>query len=412
MLRTAANLPESEELRLATGGSAARVLLAVGGVSLGLGVVLGLLESDWLSRFLHSYLVSFCFVLSISLGGLFLVAVLHATRAGWGVVVRRLAEILAGNIAVVAVLFLPVLLSILLGSHSLYEWMDPEHYRAGSERYSELMVGKQAYFNLVFYVARSLGYFAIWWLLARFYLGRSVAQDETGDPALTLQMERWSGPTLLLFALTVTFASIDWLMSLSPEWFSTIFGLYFFAGSVVAGVSAIILFAVFLQRLGLLTTVITAEHYHDLGKILLGFVVFWGYMGFSQYMLIWYANIPEETVWYLARQTNGWAYVSLALLFGHLLIPFFGLLSREAKRRRPVLAFWAIWMLVFHWFDLYWLVMPSLGRDAPPFGLIDVAVALGVFCLFLGGVVVVAGQKSLVPCKDPRLGESLVFENY
>jgi hypothetical protein len=135
-------------------------------------------------------------------------------------------------------------------------------------------------------------------------------------------------------------------------------------------------------------------------------------MGFSQYMLIWYGNIPEETVWYQARQTNGWALISLALLFGHLLIPFFGLLSREVKRRRHLLAFWAVWLLVFHWIDLYWVVMPSLEQKKPQFGLLDVAVALGILCLYLAGLALVAGGKSLVARKDPRLGESLAFENY
>lgn len=412
MHETSANLPPSQELRLALEAGTGRRLLAAGCLSLGLGVLLGLVENDHLARFLHSYLVSFCFVLSISLGALFFVAVLHVTRSGWGVVVRRIAELLAANVGLVALLFLPVLVSILVGSHSLYEWRDAELYRPGSERFSELLVQKQVYFQPVFYVARSLSYFAIWWLLARFFLGRSVAQDETGDPALTLQMERWSGPALILFGITVTFAAFDWLMSLTPEWFSTIFGVYYFAGTVLAGVSTVTLCAVFLQQRGQLSDTITAEHYHDLGKIILGFVIFWGYIGFSQYMLIWYANIPEETVWYLARQTNGWAYVSLVLVFGHLFMPYLGLLSRHAKRQRRVLAFWAIWMLLFHWLDMYWLVMPSLGRETVPFGLIDVAVAVGICCLFLAGVVRVAGEKSLVPQRDPRLAESLMFENY
>jgi hypothetical protein len=178
------------------------------------------------------------------------------------------------------------------------------------------------------------------------------------------------------------------------------------------GLSSIVLTAVLLQASGRVESAITAEHYHDIGKLLLGFVIFWGYMAFSQYMLIWYGNIPEETTWYLVRQSNGWAFISLALLFGHLLIPFFGLLSREVKRRRHVLVCWAVWLLVFHWIDLYWVVMPNLGRKSPPFGLLDVTVTLGVFCLFLAGLLRVAGDKSWVARKDPRLDESLAFENF
>jgi hypothetical protein len=402
----------SDEATTAINPRAAGPFALAGAALLGGGFVLGLLQRDHLAYFLHSYLVSVCFVASLCLGALFFVAVLHATRAGWGIVLRRIAEFLSVNIATVAVLFLPVLVAVIMRNHWLYEWLDAERMREGSKHYSELLAIKRPYFQVYFYVARSVGYFVIWWALARFFFTRSLKQDESGDPNLTLQMERWSGPSLLLFAVSLTFAAFDWLMSLTPEWYSTIFGLYFFAGCVVSGLSSIVLSAVMLQATGRLKSVITPEHYHDMGKLLLGFVIFWGYMGFSQYMLIWYGNIPEETVWYQARQTNGWALISLALLFGHLLIPFFGLLSREVKRRRHLLAFWAVWLLVFHWIDLYWVVMPSLEQKKPQFGLLDVAVALGILSLYLAGLALVAGGKSLVARKDPRLGESLAFENY
>jgi hypothetical protein len=156
---------------------------------------------------------------------------------------------------------------------------------------------------------------------------------------------------------------------------------------------------------------ITVEHYHDLGKLLLGFVVFWGYIAFSQYMLIWYANIPEETTWYLARQSGSWKWVSVLLLFGHLLIPFFGLLSREVKRRKVLLGFWAVWLLVAHWIDLYWLVMPGLDHEGLPPGAIDAACLVGIACVYFAGVLWTAGKASLVPSGDPRLKESLAFRN-
>jgi hypothetical protein len=156
---------------------------------------------------------------------------------------------------------------------------------------------------------------------------------------------------------------------------------------------------------------ITVEHYHDLGKLLLGFIVFWGYMAFSQYMLIWYANIPEESVWYLARQSGPWKWISLSLLFGHLLIPFLGLLSREVKRRKMLLGFWAVWILAAHWFDLYWLVMPTFAPNTLPLGPIDFCCAAALGSLFLAGIVWTAGTHALVPLKDPRLNESLAFEN-
>ena len=254
---------------------------------------------------------------------------------------------MAANFPCLTVLFLPIIVPVLLGSHSLYAWNDPSAV-AGDP----LLRHKAPYLSAGFFGVRAVIYLAVWWLLGRFYLTRSLEQDRSGDPALTLRMERLSPVALLLCAVTVTFASFDWLMSLSPRWFSTIFGVYFYSGAVVGFFAAIILAAVVLQLLGRLRTSMTVEHYHDLGKLLFAFVIFWGYIAFSQYLLIWYANIPEETEWYLVRQSGPWLWVSLVLLFGGLLIPFCGLLSRHAKRRRWSLAFWAVWLLAMHWLDL------------------------------------------------------------
>jgi len=376
-------------------------------LALGVGLALGLSRHDQLRTFLASYLVSYMFFLSIALGALFFVALQHVVRAGWSVTVRRLAEILAANLLLLAILFLPILVPLLLGMAGPYfKWLDPE--RLAHDR---LLQGKAAYLNVPFFAARAVFYFLVWGLLARFFLGHSTRQDRSGDPALTRRMEKAAPAALILFGLTVTFASFDWLMSIEPLWFSTIFGLYYFAGSVVGFLAALVLFAVVLQGGGLLRRAITAEHYHDLGKLLLGFIVFWGYMAFSQYMLIWYANIPEESVWYLARQTGPWAWVSVGLLFGHLLIPFLGLLPREAKRRKMYLGAWAAWMLVAHWIDLYWLVMPSFAPQHLPFGAMDVCCIAGLGCLFLAGTLRTARACELAPLGDPRLGESLAFEN-
>ncbi|NUQ61613.1 MAG: quinol:cytochrome C oxidoreductase [Pirellulales bacterium] len=410
MMRPTATLRiHDDHVTLAALGARAFPLLAgIGLAALALAAVLGAVRGDGFSYFFHSYLTNYCFVLSIALGALFFVLIQHATRAGWSVAVRRISEILAANVSVLLVLFLPVLAPVLLGSHALYEWTSPAAV-AGDH----LLEHKSPYLNVPFFGIRCVFYFAVWWLITRFFLRRSVQQDHSGDASLTLSMERFSGPALLLFAVTVTFAAFDWLMSLEPRWFSTIYGIYYFSGAILAGVAAIVLAAAALQASGRLTMSVTAEHYHDLGKLLFGFVIFWGYIAFSQYMLIWYANIPEETVYYLARQTNGWAGVSLALAFGHLLVPFVGLLPRSMKRRKGVLAFWCVWLLVFHWLDMYWLVMPNYSPDAgPPFGLIDVALLVGLVCLYLASAVRVAGGEALVPIKDPRLGESLALENF
>ncbi len=408
MQPTTAPVSDDHVTLAALGDRALPILATVGLAALAVGTGLGAIRGDGFAYFFHAYLTGYCFVLSIALGALFFVLVQHATRAGWSVVVRRISEILAANVPVLALLFLPILIPMLLGNRSLYRWTDPA---AVAENH--LLEHKEPYLNLPFFAVRCAVYLAVWWLLARFFLQRSVDQDQSGDPSLTARMERFAGPALLLFAGTITFAAFDWLMSLEPSWCSTIFGVYYFSGAAVAGVAAIILAAVALQTSGRLTGSVNTEHYHDLGKLLFGFVVFWGYIAFSQYMLIWYANIPEETAYYHTRQTNGWTAVSLALLFGHLLLPFFGLLPRGAKRNKWLLAFWCFWLLVFHWIDVYWLVMPSYAPEAgPPFGLVDVALSIGLGCLYLASVVRVAGDRWLVPLRDPRLGGSVAFENF
>ncbi len=396
-----------------SGRGTALVLGAVGAAVLGAAVVLGAMRQDGLRYLFHAYLANYCFLLSISLGALFFVALQHVTRAGWSVTVRRLAEVLAANMPLLLVLFLPILVSVWAASGSsvagwhdpLYEWNHPEAVAA-----NPLLSHKAPYLAADWFVVRALVYFVIWVVAARFYLGCSLRQDTSRDPAATLSMERGSPVVLVLFALSVTFASFDWLMSLAPEWFSTIFGVYYFSGAVVGALSAMILAAVLLQARGRLVESITPEHYHDLGKLLFAFVFFWGYIAFSQYMLIWYGNIPEETQWYLVRQQGAWLGVSVVLLLGHLLIPFLGLLSREAKRRKSLLAFWAAWLLVFHWLDVYYLVMPSLDQPGLPPVAIDACCLAGLGFLYLGGLRWIAGRRSLVPLADPRRSEALAFE--
>ncbi|NOX56477.1 MAG: quinol:cytochrome C oxidoreductase [Planctomycetes bacterium] len=364
-----------------------------------------LVGGGWAS-FVHSYLTSLAFFVSLSVGCLFFVALQHACRAGWSVAVRRVAELLAANILVLAVAFLPIVLTVLVGSPSLYGWADTDFVTDNA-----LLMGKRAYLNGPFFAARSVVYFAVWAWLGWHFLTKSCEQDRSGNPELTVRMERISYPALLLFAATVTFAAFDWLMSLTPEWYSTIFGVYYFSGSVVGSLAAVILLLLGLQWAGHLREAVTTEHYHDLGKLLFGFVVFWGYIAFSQYLLIWYANIPEETSWYWVRQQGPWIGISLALLFGHLIVPFFGLLSREAKRCRWSLGFWSVWLLVFHWLDLYYLVMPHADRAGVPFRLTDVLCWAGMGLVYLFGLLRIAEGRSLVAVRDPRLAESLSFEN-
>jgi hypothetical protein len=224
-------------------------------------------------------------------------------------------------------------------------------------------------------------------------------------------MQKVAAPSMFLFAITTTFSAFDLLMSLEPSWYSTIFGVYFFSGSVLGFLALLPITSLLLQRSGRLVGVISTEHYHDMGKLLFAFVVFWTYIAFSQYMLYWYANIPEETVWFLKRQTGEWTTFSWFLLLGHFLVPFLALISRTPKRRPWVLSLGAGWLLLMHWADLYYLAMPRLSAETIPFHALDLTTFLAVGGFWVGVFAMRMRQHSLIPERDPRLPESLAFEN-
>jgi len=379
---------------------------AVGLVALILSYLIGAVKGDSFAHFYFSYLCAWLFCVSLALGALFFVLLQHLTRASWSVVIRRPAEQLAMTLPWLAVLFLPLLIPILAGDAQLFHWLAPIQSSA-----DPLLAHKAPYLSLPFFTLRLVIYFGCWSLMAWYFRRCSIRQDVSGDPRLSLAQWRASAPAMIVFALTVTFFAVDMVMSLDAHWFSTIIGVYFFSGCVVGFLALITLIAVALQLSGRLKRAITVEHYHDLGKLLFAFVFFWGYIAFSQYMLIWYANIPEETGWYLKRQEDGWLLFSLILLFVHLLIPFAILLSRLVKRRKRLLAPVALWMLIAHYIDVYWLVMPELGAGRVLFSWLDLTCLLAAGGLFAAGAVYLADQAALVPLKDPGLADSLRFEN-
>jgi hypothetical protein len=379
-----------------------KLLAIVGAVAFLASLALAAVFPEGWRRFFFGYLVNFAFVLSLALGALYFVVLHYLTHAGWSVVVRRIAEAVSATLPLLAVLFIP----LLFGLGELYPWARATVIAAGQR-----VPGSVVYLKTPFFVGRWVAYFAIWILTARYYFRRSVKQDSSGDVQLTIQMEHRAAIAMLLFGFTLTFAAIDLLMSLDPRWYSTIFGVYYFAGSVV-GMYALIAILVFgLQRAGFLRSAISIEHYHDLGKLLFGFIIFWAYIAFSQYMLIWYANIPEETEWLARRQMNGWGWVGLLLVFGHFVVPFVVLLSRTPKRRPRLLAAAAVWMLAMHWVDIFWVVMPA-GRPGRPLPhLVDLTLLVALGSWFLAGAAFAVRRHSLVPERDPRLAESLTFEN-
>jgi hypothetical protein len=353
------------------------------------------------ARLAAAWLVAFLFFLTIALGCLFFVLIHTAMAGSWGILVRRTAENAAATLPLFALLFVPVL----LGLHSLYHWSDPEAVAQDA-----LLRWKEPYLNVRFFVARAAFYFAVWTAIALWARGLSRQQDRAPDPVAGARLRRYSAALLVPLSLTTTFAGFDWVMSLAPHWYSTIFGVYIFAGGFVAGIALLALVTVGLRRAGLVPG-LSAEHLHDLGKLLFAFTVFWAYIAFSQFFLIWYGNIPEETIFYRVRIEGGFRLISIVLALGHFGLPFFFLMPRQVKRNAATLVAAALWILAMHFVDVYWLVVPSIpGLGARP-GLVDVAALMAVGGVFLAAFGWLLVRSPLVPAFDPQLQESLAFEN-
>lgn len=392
-VRDVERLPEASAKKL---NGLALGLLVVGLVAGAIGYVMDA------KAFPSSYLVAFMWLVTMGLGGLFFVLIQHVTRAGWSVAPRRHAEWLSWVLIAGAVMFLP----LIAFAHGIWE-----HWMGEHAKHDPLLVAKSAYLNPTFFYIRAVIYFAIWIGLTLWFSKGSAKLDEKRDDVIIEKMQGRSAPSLFLFGFSLTFAAFDWLMSLDPHWYSTIFGVYIFAGSVTSALSVLALINIRLQGARLLNRVSTVEHRHDIGKLLFGFTVFFAYIGFSQYFLIWYANIPEETIFYKHRWTGSWQTISLLILFGHFIIPFIVLLSRHAKRSSLVLGASAVWMIFMHWIDLYWLVKPNFDHHGAHFGIADV----GTLLLALGvGAFVLARRASgtpLFPLHDPRVAEAMRVEN-
>jgi len=379
--------------RLPAIGAGAAVLGAIGCAVLG---------ASNPKQFFFSWLVSFLFFLTLALGALFFVLIQYASQGGWGIVLRRVGETTFATLPVLAVLFLP----LLFGLRDVYSWTVP-----GAAERDALLKWKEPFLNVPFFLIRAALYFGIWSFVAAMYYRGSRAQDATGDPAMAARLRRFAGPSIIVLALTQTFASVDWIMSLTPHWYSTMFGVYFFAGSFVGFIALLSIVASAMPGAGLLDTVITAEHLHDVGKFLFAFTAFWAYIAFSQFFLMWYANLPEETIWYQARLQGSWKAVSILLIAGHFVAPFFYLMGRAVKRRPVTLAIGGVWVLAMHFVDVYWQVMPTLHAEGVRVSALDVAAFLTIGGCFVAAASWLMRRQALVPIGDPRLAESLAFEN-
>ena len=353
-------------------------------------------------QFFFSWLVSFLFFLSLAVGALFFVLIQYAAQGGWGIVLRRIGETTFATIPVMAALFLPVV----LGLHDLYEWS-----HADAVANDALLRWKAPYLNVPFFLIRAALYFGLWSFIAVLYYRGSRGQDVTGDPGVSARLRKFAGPAIMVLAVTQTLASVDWIMSLTPHWYSTMFGVYFFAGSFVGFIALLSVVSVAMRRAGLLDTVINPEHLQDIGKFLFAFTVFWTYIAFSQFFLMWYGNLPEETIWYRDRMEGSWMTVSLFLMVGHFVAPFFYLMGRAVKRRNSTLAVGGAWLLAMHYVDLYWQIMPTLHPEGIRPSVLDVAALVAVGGCFVAAASWLMRRQALVPLRDPRLAESLAFEN-
>jgi len=352
---------------------------------------------------LLSYLTALAYWLGIALGALFLLAIFHASNAKWPVVVRRMLE----KMSITTIIFVPLFLPIALGMKHLFLWAG-----AGDDldqKTRALIDQRSSYLNVPFFLLRAAIYFAIWVVVARALQVWSERQDDTRDLGLTVKQRRLGAFSLPFLGLSLTFASFDWLMSLDVTWYSTIFGVYCWAGAFVAAIALLILVTVFGRGPNLYNSLVSAEHYQNLGNLLFAFVIFWAYIAFSQFLLVWIADLPEEVHWYLARTTGNWRPIAVALALGHFAVPFFALLPSEVKRNGKALGLVAAWVLIFHYLDVYWIVTPALRPDSPAPRWTDPTALL-----FIGGLAVAFTAWTLrgsytIPVGDPYLLASLRF---
>lgn len=406
------NIPNDNVTLPASWRAKAPVMVAVGAVcvllSLGLFFLVDTKRPELAFRaFFHSYLANFMYCLSFCLGALFFVMVQYLTRASWSVAIRRIAELFAVTIPWWSMLFLPVLAMVLFtDSNALYAW----NMGAGAGL-TEVVEAKLVFLSPGFFVARTIVYFGVFSVAAWVYYGLSRRQDDTGDTEITLKLQRYAGPFIMLFALAINFAAFDWMMSTDAAWFSTIYGVYLFAASMLSFFAVMILTCFLLQRNGRVQKFVTTEHYHDMAKFHFGFIVFWAYIAFSQFLLYWYANIPEETLWYKERMMHGWEVVGLLLIIFHFAVPFLGTVSRHVRRNKPVMAGWAVLILIMHWVDFMFLIMPNVGPVSAMLVLGHLLCWFGMLSIFTALFLIRVGDTPVVALKDPWLPESLAYHN-
>ncbi|MCY1043558.1 hypothetical protein OV208_19725 [Corallococcus sp. bb12-1] len=355
-----------------------------------------------------SYLLGFTYWVGISVAALIMLTIFHTAKAKWLIVLRRAMETMAVSVPVFAVLFLGLIPAL----KYLYPWFpgSPLFANIHGVELEHLAHKQHGYLNPTFFGIRQVIYFAVWIFVSTRLYGWSTKQDEAGGLDLTVKQRRFSPGALPFLALTITFASFDWLMSLTPMWQSTIYGVYYFAGSFLAAFCMLMLITVNAQGKDLYGSVVKISHYHNLGKLMLAFTAFWAYIAFSQFLLVWIANIPEEAPWYGLRMFGPWRNLSIALFWLHFVLPFFILLSRTLKEKPRLLAVVAVYLLLIHAVDLYWLIWPAFSGEAgPTFHWTLITAFVGVGGVSVGYALFRARGRYTLPVKDPYIAESLRY---
>lgn len=380
------DLPADHVLHRVQGGA-----LVVAGLGV-LGCVIGVFAAR--PQFFHAYLIAYLFFLGLALGSMAILMIQYITGGAWGAVIRRLLESATRTLPLMAVLFIP----IALGLTDLYEWARPEHVA-----HDPILQHKSLYLNVPFFLGRAVFYFVAWIGTAYFLNRWSREQDAAADPRLTRRLEMMSRGGLLLYALTMTFAAMDWGMSLEPHWFSTLYGVMFMGGQGLSTFAFMIPMAALLADRQPFARIISPAQFHDLGKLMLAFVMLWAYFALSQYLIIWSANLPEEIPWYLARTKNGWQWVALVLVIVHFALPFLVLLSRDVKRHARAVAVVALVLIGARFVDLFWLLRPAVAPEGFAIHWLDPAAAAAVGGMWMWLFVSQLKTRPVLPLNDPAI---------
>ena len=377
-----------------------RPTLFVGAAALAICVVGGFFAP---AQFFRSYLSAFLFWVGIALGCMAVAMLHHVTGGAWGLPIRRPLESGTRTLPLMLLLFLP----IVVGAGKIYEWADP-----AAVAHDPILRHKSLYLNLPFFIGRALFYFAAWLALAYFLNRWSLEQDSTGERPIARRLQLLSSAGLVAYGLTVTFASIDWAMSLEPHWFSTMYGVLFIAGQALSAFAFIVALLVLLSNTPPFAGFVGPRHYHDLGKLMLAFVMFWAYVSFSQYLIIWSGNLPEEIPWYLRRLQGGWGWVGVALILLHFVLPFLLLLPASANRNPRILGMVAAIVVLMRFVDVFWLTQPAFAGSRFRLHWMDLLAPIGVGGLWLAAFLWQLGKRPLLPMNDPEMQQALAHGSH